>query len=82
MSSFIVYSCHCCNIKIHLSSKYTKENFEQLKKEAAVQTPVSGWEFELGMGGIVTVSELLINQIMVSGEQTKFHYFSSRNSYL
>lgn len=56
MSSFIVYSCHCYNIRIHLSTKYTDENFEQLKEEAAVQTPLSGWEYDLGMGGIVTVS--------------------------
>lgn len=56
MSSFIVYSCPCYNIRIHLSTKYTDKDFEELKSKSSVQTLATGWEFELGMGGIVTVS--------------------------
>lgn len=55
MSSFIVYSCHCLNIRIHLASKYALDGLAQLKSQVTVKEPLPGWEFELGMGGIVIV---------------------------
>jgi hypothetical protein len=53
---YIVYSCPCLNIRIHLSTKYTLGNLDQYKDESNVTVPVAGWEFDLGMGGIVIVS--------------------------
>lgn len=53
---YIVYSCHCLNIRIHLSTKYSLDNLDQSKDELKTEVPVSGWEFDLGMGGIVIVS--------------------------
>lgn len=55
MSGFVVYSCHCLNIRIHLSTKYTIDNLSDFKSQTSVKEPTPGWEFDLGMGGIVTV---------------------------
>jgi hypothetical protein len=57
MSKQVIYSCPCLNIRIHLSTKYNLDNLEDIRKENAVQEPLAGWEFDLGMGGIITVRE-------------------------
>ncbi|KAI8067353.1 hypothetical protein BDF21DRAFT_426469 [Thamnidium elegans] len=70
MSNFIVYSCHCLNIRIHLATKYTANAFAELKEQAAVMEPFPGWEFELGMGGIVIEFNTLAHTETKSGWKT------------
>jgi hypothetical protein len=55
MSKQVIYSCPCLNIRIHLSAKYNLGKLEDIRKENYVDEPLPGWEFDLGMGGIVTV---------------------------
>ncbi|KAI9263998.1 hypothetical protein EDC94DRAFT_77597 [Helicostylum pulchrum] len=70
MSNFIVYSCHCLNIRIHLATKYTANAFAELKEQAAVKEPFPGLEFELGMGGIIIEFNTLVHTERKSGWKT------------
>ncbi|RCH87599.1 hypothetical protein CU098_007969 [Rhizopus stolonifer] len=54
MSSHVVYACHCLNIRIHVSSKLTLDSLDEVKQKHKVTDPFPGWEFELGMGGVIT----------------------------
>lgn len=55
MTKQVIYSCPCLNIRVHLSSKYNLDKLEDIREEHSTQEPFPGWEFDLGMGGIVTV---------------------------
>ncbi|KAI8993546.1 hypothetical protein BDB01DRAFT_332330 [Pilobolus umbonatus] len=60
MLSHVVYGCQCLNIKIHLSTKYSLNDHINERKKTVVQEPEPGWEFELGMGGIIIEYRSLI----------------------
>ncbi|KAF7725162.1 hypothetical protein EC973_000414 [Apophysomyces ossiformis] len=56
MSDHVVYSCPCLNIKLHLANKHSLEGHEDQRKAVWTQLedlPLEGWQFDLGMGGIV-----------------------------
>jgi hypothetical protein len=60
MSNPVVYACNCSNIRIHTATKYSLDNLTQYKKDLFVKEPQPGWEYELGMGGIVIVIYLYL----------------------
>ncbi|KAI7899892.1 uncharacterized protein BX663DRAFT_519841 [Cokeromyces recurvatus] len=60
MSGHVVYACHCLNITIHLATKYTLDSLDKIKNDTIVKEPFPGWEFDLGMGGIVIEFNTLI----------------------
>lgn len=55
MAELVVYACNCSNIRIHTSTKYSLGKINEYKRDFFVKVPLPGWEYELGMGGIVIV---------------------------
>ncbi|KAK4514975.1 uncharacterized protein ATC70_002582 [Mucor velutinosus] len=53
MAELLVYACNCSNIRIHTSTKYSLDKVDEYKQDLFVKEPFPGWEYELGMGGIV-----------------------------
>ncbi|KAL9549762.1 hypothetical protein MBANPS3_005050 [Mucor bainieri] len=53
MAELVVYACNCSNIRIHTSTKYSLDKINEYKQDLFVKEPFPGWEYELGMGGIV-----------------------------
>lgn len=56
MSGQVTYACNCLNIKIHLANKYNLEGHKKYRKSKFVQeSGISGWQFQLGIAGVVVV---------------------------
>lgn len=58
MSNHVTYACNCLNIKIYLANKYYIEGHEKFRRDKFVRLvdpPISGWQFELSMLGVVVV---------------------------
>ncbi|KAG0167356.1 hypothetical protein DFQ28_009682 [Apophysomyces sp. BC1034] len=71
MSDHVVYACPCLNIKLHLANKYTLEGHEDQRKVAwkHLDNPsLEGWQFDLGMGGIVVFGR----EIDISKEDDRY----------
>ncbi|KAI8388889.1 uncharacterized protein BYT42DRAFT_561621 [Radiomyces spectabilis] len=69
MSGHVVYACACLNVKVHLASKETVERHTAARQEVFVQLtepPLKGWQFAVGMGGVVIQYNTLVRSRALS----------------
>lgn len=78
MAELVVYACNCSNIRIHTSTEYSLDKINEYKQDLFVKEPFPGFEYELGMGGIVIV--ILKPKLLTFRFDSNAVFFISRNS--